>query len=540
MILGYVNSVHDGVVNCTIDALARHQPLEETFALIRMAEELRLYRFGSIDMINQMHMDPTFQPWIMHHGKLEHYSGEIDIERSNLQSIAIVDINNQKISKRGNPLSGTNVESMSQEEFVRFYNEKEHYAVIGSIPNIEGLEASIVNRHHGPYEDGGYGEARHTCIFGQNGSGKTVLALQLLVLKLWAHPEMGLLMPDTAGDLSDEDRHNRGGFLWDYIRGLRAKGIEIDVITTNDIRLTSKLALKDLMQEPIKKLINTNAEKSHTLANLLVDSMFDKEIDDITKLTVDAVIDRLITIIPTQFSGKTGDSKAAELQKSMGISFFRENAERGLKDVRAFFDGREKLYDLIADILENGRKVVIKMHTGDPRQQEYIMRELMEKLNQKSRENYLYKNQAGSKSCNALVVLDEGSRWVPEGKKDTDDIGSIIEFAYKETRKYGLGWMIISQRPSDISKGVLTQAHTKYFGRGVGTGNDANHLEDHVGPSGRKAYEDLSRQGGYFWVAIGQDANIGTEGMYFSFHPFGGDSTQKLIDANQHLFRSRR
>lgn len=539
MILGYVNSVQNSVVNCTIDASARHQPLEETFCVIRMSDELRLYRFGSIDMVNQMHMDPTFQPYIMHHGQIPHYSGEIDIERSNLQCMGIIDNANQRIGKRGNPVSGTTVESICQEDLIKFYNDNQYYAVLGTVPNINGLDATIIIRHHGPYDQGGYGEARHICVFGQNGSGKTVMALQILVAKLWACPEMGLLMPDTAGDLSDRNRHNRGDYRWDYLQALQAKGIEVDVITTDDIRLTSKFALMDLLHGPIKRMVNTNNEKAGQLAGLVAEALFPKDVDDITKLTLEAVADILIQLLPLNFTGKIGTEKAATLRGYLDVPSFRGTAESDLKGVRTFFDGREKLYDLIADILEKGRKVVIKMHTGEPKQQEYIMRELMDKLNQKARENYIYKNQDGSKSCNAIVVLDEGSRWVPEGKKDEDHIGSVIEFAYKETRKYGLGWMVISQRISDISKGILTQAHTKYFGRGLSTGSDGNHLKEHLGPAGLMTYEELSRQGGYFWVGIGMDANIGTEGMYFAIRPFGGDSTQKLIGANQHLFGSR-
>jgi len=94
----------------------------------------------------------------------------------------------------------------------KFRIEKRYYFNVGEIPNTGDILASIINRHHGAWGDGaGWGEAHHTLICGQNGSGKTVWLLVLLVGKLAQHRQMGLLIPDLVGDISSqESRHNRG------------------------------------------------------------------------------------------------------------------------------------------------------------------------------------------------------------------------------------------------------------------------------------------------------------------------------------------
>jgi len=73
--------------------------------------------------------------------------------------------------------------------------------------------------------------------------------------------------------------------------------------------------------------------------------------------------------------------------------------------------------------------------------------------------------ERGNHSCNALVVLDDGQRWIPQDAgRDDDNIGRLIQGHLRETGKYGLGWMIVAQSPTGIHNEVLRQSHTTYFG----------------------------------------------------------------------------
>jgi DNA helicase HerA-like ATPase len=64
----------------------------------------------------------------------------------------------------------------------------------------------------------------------------------------------------------------------------------------------------------------------------------------------------------------------------------------------------------------------------------------------------------GGRSQPLLVILDEAHRFLPQGA-DTPAHRTFSRIA-KEGRKYGVGLMIVSQRPSDIDPGVMSQCGT--------------------------------------------------------------------------------
>jgi len=100
--------------------------------------------------------------------------------------------------------------------------------------------------------------------------------------------------------------------------------------------------------------------------------------------------------------------------------------------------------------------------------------------------------ERGNHSCNALVVLDDGQRWIPQDAgRDDDNIGRLIQGHLRETGKYGLGWMIVAQSPTGIHDEVLRQSHTTYFGRGLRIGADQKHLEHNLGSDGHEAYKQI-------------------------------------------------
>jgi len=61
----------------------------------------------------------------------------------------------------------------------------------------------------------------------------------------------------------------------------------------------------------------------------------------------------------------------------------------------------------------------------------------------------------GGRQQPLLVVLDEAHRFVPEG--DETSAHRTLSMIAKEGRKYGTGLMLVTQRPSEIDSGVLSQ-----------------------------------------------------------------------------------
>jgi len=60
-----------------------------------------------------------------------------------------------------------------------------------------------------------------------------------------------------------------------------------------------------------------------------------------------------------------------------------------------------------------------------------------------------------------LLVCEEAHRYVPnERNADGSSVGTILSRIAKEGRKYGVSLGLITQRPSDLAEGVLSQCGT--------------------------------------------------------------------------------
>lgn len=59
-----------------------------------------------------------------------------------------------------------------------------------------------------------------------------------------------------------------------------------------------------------------------------------------------------------------------------------------------------------------------------------------------------------------LLVCEEAHRYIPAGNDGTSSVGRILSRIAKEGRKYGVSLGLITQRPSDLAEGVLSQCGT--------------------------------------------------------------------------------
>ncbi|WP_425228590.1 ATP-binding protein [Sphingomonas sp.] len=59
-----------------------------------------------------------------------------------------------------------------------------------------------------------------------------------------------------------------------------------------------------------------------------------------------------------------------------------------------------------------------------------------------------------------LLVCEEAHRYIPAGNETASSVGRILGRIAKEGRKYGVSLGLITQRPSDLAEGVLSQCGT--------------------------------------------------------------------------------
>ena len=149
-----------------------------------------------------------------------------------------------------------------------------------------------------------------------------------------------------------------------------------------------------------------------------------------------------------------------------------------------------------------------------------------------------------NQSLNTLVIMDEAHRLAPREMPREDDIGrgvrtSLID-AVRTTRKYGLGWLFISQSLSSLHMEILQQLRILFFGFGLGLGAEFQSLKQLVGSAGAALdlYQtfrdphsalDVSRRQ-YSFMTVGPVSPLSFSGSPLFFNAF--NSREEFIAAN--------
>lgn len=529
-----VNSYKKGKLQVTILTQAKERHISgklcELIVNSDIGQQRVLCRINRVDMTNVIHESLEFQQAIADTGSLRYYSGECDILTAEVEIIACIRTSDLAFSAIAcPPKSGTLLRVLHGKEVADYQVDKECQATIGHLPDEEAMPLSIINRHFGDWDLGGYGEAKHTCFFGQNGSGKTVAALSLIAAQLAANPQQGCLIPDTAGDIAKGGSHSKGSFKFDFIDLLESAGRKPEYIGIQDIRLTSKKSFKQLLDPVFRRSFNAHAEKSEQLADRVTEELFDRQVDVVP--LPQRVLEVAAERIASCYTGTKRKEKEAEVQELRNsppqLRTFIRSYNTG---VAQYFEGKWSIDEIIKGFLDDGRIFLLNMASMSESEQRYVMYEIFSKVKRKAEVDF----KVNGTTRNGLIVLDEGPRWAAQG--GTDDVTNVIRDAFNTTRKLGIGWMIISQRITAISKDIIAQCHTKFVGRGMGIGADREYMKEFFREDGLNIYDQLSLRGGYFWLATGHQVNYGQGSQYVAFETFGGDATQAIKDANPHIW----
>ena len=172
--------------------------------------------------------------------------------------------------------------------------------------------------------------------------------------------------------------------------------------------------------------------------------------------------------------------------------------------------------------------------------QSLVIKRLLDDLSQTA-ENFYPENQ----SLNALVVIDEAHRLAPRDLPREDDaargVRSVLIDAARTTRKYGLGWLFISQTLSSLHPEILQQLRILFFGFGLGLGQEFQSLRQLVGSSGtaldlyqlfrdpHSAFDTQSRL--YSFMTIGPVSPLSFSGSPLFLNAF--NIVDAFLDANR-------
>jgi hypothetical protein len=136
-------------------------------------------------------------------------------------------------------------------------------------------------------------------------------------------------------------------------------------------------------------------------------------------------------------------------------------------------------------------------------------------------------------SLNTLVIIDEAHRLAPRERIDDEVINSVkgrLIDAVRTTRKYGLGWMFISQTLSSLDRSIIDMLRITFFGFGLALGTEHTALKELAGgdKNALKLYQSFrdphstfdmeSRQ--YSFMSIGPVSPLSFSGTPLFFTAF--------------------
>lgn len=521
----------------TLDILDRavNKKLVGELALFRYQQDgLLHYALGQITEVklrNVWHEDPTMRSLIRQRGQLDAVSGRQDTHLGEMTISAVFSAGSDgyRPSILGTvPATGTPVHLVNDavlSELLSPYRDQLFYLghVYGSKPL---LPLWFKHFDTGPQ---GAGEAYHLGIFGKTGSGKSVLA-KMILLAYARHPGMAILVIDPQGEFAKGARGEAvpGGFQ----------------LPIRDILNRLK---KPVQVHGVKDLV---LDRWDLFAQILYESPFFEQLSipkgENRQLAAETLTDRLrrAKVTLKDLHARESFDRAWQLLSDENVQkvFYRTEGSRARfrsmydqADPHFFFNtywlpvtqlfredrpGAQKVEGLLASLfnpVQTQRPLVVidlsveqatqasskvenlPLFGGDQSQsqgnalfwnetiQALVIKRLLEGV--RIAAEYAYKQ---NRSLNTLVLMDEAHRLAPREDPESDEkraVRGILIDAARTTRKYGVGWMFISQTLSSLHREILEQLRIFFFGFGLGMGAEFKALSELVG--GRSKALDL-------------------------------------------------
>ena len=213
----------------------------------------------------------------------------------------------------------------------------------------------------------------------------------------------------------------------------------------------------------------------------------------------------------------------------------REGAIRSSQLLREVFSERGVRPIIVVDL---SRESAQGLYWND-RIQALVINSLLDSINLQAERNFLERNE----SLNTLVLIDEARRLASRERiedKEVNQIRKNLADAALTTRKYGLGWMFITQSPLNLHRDIVNQIRIYFFGFGLAMGTEFESLRQIAGgdPNALKLYKSFrdphsafdieSRQ--YAFMTVGPVSPLSFAGTPLFFNAF--NKTEQFLSCN--------
>jgi ABC-type dipeptide/oligopeptide/nickel transport system ATPase subunit len=473
-------------------------------------EHIALGQITDIKLRNSWLEDSTMRSLARQRGRVNPISGQQDIHLGEMSVSAVFseENDNYEPSILGTvPPTGTYIR-LANDELINTLLER-HKNEIFYLGNVYGSKPLLPTWFkHFDYSSesfpGGAGEAYHLGIFGKSGSGKSVLA-KTAVLAYSRHKNMGVFILDLQGEFSKNLRQPvKQTQMRNVLNQNTLKSVEREfkiydlnniILDTWDLFFTLLLQFNFFFELGFK-----NSTYQDLAAEHLRDFCRSEDSIALTDLNSQALklcIEYLKTDSNKIYDSKNGIARVSKEVSETTVAIEKNENHRIINiwnNVSQFFQkGQDKKssWQIVSEVVDSkdNRPLTsidlsikpdhIRQYTWDEKIKPLIIDRFLTVINVVAEKSY-----KEDMSLNTLVVIDEAHRLAPRGKMDNEKkekIRNRLIDSVRTTRKYGLGWLFISQTLSSLDKDIIDQLRINFFGFGLSMGSEFQALSDLAG-----------------------------------------------------------
>lgn len=460
-------------------------------------EHFALGQITEIIMQNIWTQDPTMRGIIRQKGRVDPITERQDIHIAKMMVSSVFSKVNEIVepSILGTvPSTGTAIKLFNEElmnSLLIAYIEELFY--LGKAYGSK-IKLPMWFKHFGP-EEHGTGEAYHIGIFGKTGSGKSVLA-KMIITGYARHKNMSIFILDPQGEFSLEFSSNTK--LKNIIEKIFGRKIIIFNLQNLTLDYSESLFLNLLIASGFFNKLKIFYEKHWPrFFNEFIRILEGKgtvlgEIKPWNFNKRDAFIRIWNQIGNEQFlKSIIGTPPPRERVKTAWTNLNIDEMYSLWAGITNLFSYKGKEGVRLSQLFEKasiGNPLVIIDISSREKPKNIIWNDEIQLL---AIQQFLSRItiQAEKKfkeggNLNTIVVVDEAHRLAPRGYIEDENIGiirSIFIDAVRTTRKYGLGWIFISQTLSSLDREIINQIRIYIFGFGLGWGIERRALTEIIG-----------------------------------------------------------
>jgi len=471
-----------------------------------------LGQVSQIETKNRWHEDMTFRGIIKRRGNLPHLSGRADVRTATISVQAVFEVDGSDPEQNivesvlaVSPSTGVAVYRVRDEVLdTLLLKHKQEIVYLGRAYSTD-VRMPLWLKHFGN-EDGGAGEAYQIGVFGKTGSGKSGLAAYLL-LGYARYKQMGILFIDPQGQFSAGQ-----GLPFDLREKLKLIGRQVKTYslgTQVHLQPDAPLFAKLLKRTNFYRRIGVRAKENQAYAEEEVTKAVKRELeereaslDNPGEGFLEAVLKKLASEPATKMIYSSGEplkrlisTLNSVLANANDLSSIESESWIPTLDLFAKKDSkgnpRTSLYYIINQVAgnsSNDRPIVfldISSSGGESGEDDEIKSLILRAITSSIRHIGEQAFKKNGEKINCLIALDEAHRFAGRVRyEDDSEQGSLINSFVnnvRETRKYGLGFMFITQSLASLHPEILGQLRIKFFGHGLNMGQELAKLKEEIG-----------------------------------------------------------